>query len=158
MERTPDNRIFMNVVNGSQYFHVIQEPDKKGLNCKFEQHAIKLPFVNNFTLPHFPNYRLGALGEPLCYSIWVSTEFPVIQSGIKYKVGPNPASGYLRVYPIDDTKKEEYEVSIIAMNGMEYVRSSEMELDLTGLPPGVYLCKIIDDSGFIQIEKIVALE
>ncbi len=158
MERTPDHRIFLNIISGSQWLHVIQEPDKKGKACRFEQHAIKLPTVNNFTLPHFPNYRLGPIGEPLCDSIWVSTVYPEQISESKYKIGPNPTSGYFRIFQKEDSEKEDFKVSIIGMNGRIFLHSKESELDLTGLPPGVYFCKIIDASGYVQIEKIVTLE
>lgn len=158
MERTPDNRIFMNVLNGSQWLHVIQEPDKKGTACRFEQHTLKLPTVNNFTLPHFPNYRLGPLGEPLCDSIWVSTSDPGAAGEVRYRFGPVPTSGRLYVYRIDASIQDAFEVFILDMNGQMILQSNQSEIDLSGLAPGMYVCKIKDESGFVQIQKIVAIQ
>ncbi|MBK8565637.1 MAG: PKD domain-containing protein [Saprospiraceae bacterium] len=42
-----------------EYLHVIDQPNKKGDGCRFQQHGMKLPTLNKFTSPHFPYYRLG---------------------------------------------------------------------------------------------------
>lgn len=156
MERTPDRKIIMNLVNGSQWLHVIQEPDKRGQACHFEQHTLKLPTVNNFTLPHFPNYRLGPLGEPQCDSIWVSTDHP--EEGVtmnQYKVAPNPTFGNLRIRTFDNGYVENIKVSIYDTSGSLVLSSKQTEIDLSDLPSGVYICRITDDTGNVQIEKVV---
>src|SRR5690606_33492745 len=56
MQETPDGRVFISTRNGSRYYHAIQEPNKKGLSCRFEQHTIQCPTYNNSTIPRFPNY------------------------------------------------------------------------------------------------------
>jgi len=113
MERTPDKRIFMNPRTGSQWLHVIQEPEKKGTACRFEQHVIQLPTVNNYSLPHFPNYRLGALGDPLCDSLSVNTQYPHQVAPAKCLAYPNPANASMTLtVPI-----EWQHVRIFAMDG-----------------------------------------
>jgi PKD repeat protein len=53
------------VINGVAYLHVINEPDSLGLACEVCQHCVELPSVNSFSMPNFPNYRLGHLeGSP----------------------------------------------------------------------------------------------
>jgi len=60
MQLAPDGRIYINIPNtNSQYLHVIQYPDRGGLDCEVRQHFIQLPAFNAFTLPNLPWYRLG---------------------------------------------------------------------------------------------------
>ena len=155
MERTPDKRIIMNVLNGSQFLHVIQEPDKKDIACRFEQHAIMLPTVNNFTLPHFPNYRLGALGEPLCDSMIVSTIDQYSLSSDKYKIIPNPASDYIQLLPFEDIHSGDVSVGIIDLFGHMVLSSKEMTIDVSYLPPGIYFLRIMDNDKFVQQSKLI---
>ena len=67
MQLAPDGRIYINIPNtNSQYLHVIQYPDRAGLDCEVRQHAIQLPAFNAFTLPNLPWYRLGPEGGSAC--------------------------------------------------------------------------------------------
>ncbi len=59
----PDGRLY-NVpgASGARHFHVMNYPDEE--NPELEQHAIMTP-NNPFTIPNFPNFRLGPLdGSP----------------------------------------------------------------------------------------------
>ena len=61
----PDGRIYGNCPNSENVMHAIQYPDRKGDACQVRQHSVQLPTYNAFTMPHFPNYRLGPLdGNP----------------------------------------------------------------------------------------------
>ena len=91
MQQTPDGRIFMNHRSGTRNYHVIQKPDRKGLACRFEQHAIQFPTYNNPTIPPFPNYRLGALGDPPCEGPISSTRPDPHAVDIRLTLYPNPA-------------------------------------------------------------------
>ncbi len=62
----PDGRVYINATNSTRMMHVIQYPDKKGLACEVRQHGLLLPTSNAFTMPHFPNYRLGPLDGSPC--------------------------------------------------------------------------------------------
>jgi DNA-binding beta-propeller fold protein YncE len=59
MQLGPDGRIYVNSPNTVSELHVIDQPNKKGLDCKVLQHSLHLPTLNKFTSPHFPYYRLG---------------------------------------------------------------------------------------------------
>lgn len=146
MERTPDDRIFMNVVNGSQYFHVIQEPNKKGIACRFEQHAIKFPTINNFTLPHFPNYRLGALGEVLCDTITYATELAFEDRSLL--IYPNPANDYINIV-LPDKKViigiYDFYGKLIYKN--DDCLSSILTVNLTSFPNGMYVIYGVRPNG-----------
>lgn len=157
MERTPDNRIFMNVANGSQYFHVIQEPNKKGAECRFEQHAIKLPTINNFTLPHFPNYRLGAVEDSLCDDFVVATEpVPQLSSG-RYMISPNPATDVINVITSDGQLPADLHVEIRSLQGEPIANSREHTIELKDHPPGIYIC-LISEKDHTQVIKFVKVE
>lgn len=62
----PDGRIFLSNFNGSEVFHIIQSPNKKGTNCNLQQHAYRFPDSYFFVdFPDMPNFRLGPLdGSP----------------------------------------------------------------------------------------------
>ncbi len=61
----PDGKIYINSPNGVDVMHVINNPDLPGDSCNVCQHCVQLPTYNAFSMPNFPNYRLGALeGSP----------------------------------------------------------------------------------------------
>ena len=62
----PDGKIYINAPNGVDVLHVIHEPDLAGDACQFEQHGVQLPTYNAFSMPNFPNYRLGHLEDSPC--------------------------------------------------------------------------------------------
>jgi len=62
----PDGRIYLNCTNGENVLHAIQSPNKPGLSCDVRQHSVQLPTYNAFTMPHYPNYRLGPLDGSPC--------------------------------------------------------------------------------------------
>jgi len=61
----PDGKIYINAPSGVDVMHVINNPDLPGDSCDVCQHCVQLPTYNAFSMPNFPNYRLGALeGSP----------------------------------------------------------------------------------------------
>jgi len=61
----PNGKIYINAPNGVDVMHVINNPDLPGDSCDVCQHCVELPTYNAFSMPNFPNYRLGALeGSP----------------------------------------------------------------------------------------------
>ena len=72
MQLAPDGRIYINIPNtNSQYLHVIQYPDRAGIDCEVRQHFIQLPAFNAFTLPNLPRYRLGPEDGSDCDSLGI---------------------------------------------------------------------------------------
>jgi hypothetical protein len=155
MERTPDDRIFMNVTNGSQWLHIIQQPDKKGLDCRFEQHTLKFPFVNNFTLPHFPNYRLGALEDPLCDSMMVSIPKITSINNEPFIISPNPVSELLYIKIPDPSRTEGLMICLSDLNGQIIARENDLSIDVRGVPSGLYFVLFYSNGVLIQQEKVV---
>ncbi|MEQ1746721.1 MAG: hypothetical protein ABMA02_14915, partial [Saprospiraceae bacterium] len=60
----PDCKIYVMGGGDTRYYHVIHNPDSPGLACNFEQRGLVLPTPSGASIPYFPNYRLGPLGNP----------------------------------------------------------------------------------------------
>ena len=59
MALAPDCKIYMAAPNGSQSYHVINNPNEKGTACNFVQQGIRFPFPYSAgTLPNFPHFRV----------------------------------------------------------------------------------------------------
>jgi len=62
----PDGRIYISCPNSNPYLHVIEHPDRKGVACQVRQRAIHLPNYNSYSIPNFPNFRLGPIDGAAC--------------------------------------------------------------------------------------------
>jgi hypothetical protein len=62
MQLGPDCKLYV-FCNSCDVIHVIHNPDEPGLACNFEQGAVELPWPIFRSQPHFPNYRLGPVGD-----------------------------------------------------------------------------------------------
>jgi PKD domain len=67
----PDNKIYVNTPSGSNFLHIIHEPDRKGQSCEFEQHGLEMPSRNAFSMPNFPYFRLGPLDGSPCDTLGI---------------------------------------------------------------------------------------
>ncbi|MCC6724808.1 MAG: PKD domain-containing protein [Saprospiraceae bacterium] len=70
----PDGKIYICTVNGTQYLHVIHQPNLPYPDCMVEQHGIHLPTYNAMTMPNFPNYRLGPLDGSPCDTLGLDNQ------------------------------------------------------------------------------------
>ena len=66
MQLMPDGRIYSCTSNKSDVLHVVQYPDEPAFACAYEQRAVRLPTRNSYSVPNFPNYRLGPLDGSPC--------------------------------------------------------------------------------------------
>jgi len=164
MRLGPDCRIYNVPFSPAPYMHVIFNPDEKGLACNFVQRAIELPCIANYSLPNFPNYRLGT-GYPVCDSniVYTASGFtlPPVQGVNLY---PNPASGELNlefstgtgkpvVFRLYDTTGRLASYWTLEGDGQP------QSLNISGLASGLYLWQLntVDglplDKGKLVIEK-----
>ncbi len=159
MTRTPDKRIFMNPQSGSQWLHVIQEPEKKGTACRFEQHVIQLPTVNNFSFPFFPTYTLGALGEELCDTMTVSVPSADLLPISKVSIAPNPAKDVLSVsaaipplhYCIFNPSGQ------IILSVPDPAYSTDFTIDIESLSAGIYFIQLDFEDSLRVTKKFVVV-
>lgn len=66
----PDGKLY-NWAGNTRYMHVMDFPNREGMDCNFRQRAIRLP---NFTLganAYYPNYRLGPVDGSACDTLGI---------------------------------------------------------------------------------------
>jgi PKD repeat protein len=67
-----DGKIYVGSSSSVQSYHVIKNPDKKGLDCNFTQHSFRLPTIAGKSIPTFPYYRLGPLDGSSCDTLGIN--------------------------------------------------------------------------------------
>jgi hypothetical protein len=161
MQLAPDNKIYMNIANGVDLLHVIQEPNKSGVACKFEQKAFNLP-VYNITMPNFPYFRLYDWQGSPCDTIGINS--PVATEDINQdillaKLYPNPVSNELEVM-IPTAQNSNFEVELQDMTGHVINRQTTFGstiINMSELSDGVFVCKIYKDNKIIFTQKVVKI-
>jgi hypothetical protein len=148
MQLAPDCRIFMNSQNAVDVLHVINNPNEKGVACNFEQHSFPLPTPHQFSMPHFPYYRMDT-DYPICDSSLVvsSTEVFRGQPKQEMRVFPNPAREEVTVV-FDEVLQTNMEVRIYNMMG-QLVHQKLVEkgmyqanILMPKMPKGMYCLKL----------------
>lgn len=144
MQLAPDNKIYISNW-ASPWMHIIHDPNGAGIDCKLEQHAIKMRSYLMSTIPYMPNYRLGPVScEQACCD--------TAESGASaFVVTPSPGHG---IYRIKGTDSQMDRFSLFDMSGKlllenRFVPCFETELDITHLPPGVYLLHVYGPDTFL---------
>ena len=144
MRLAPDCKIYMSSRSSTPMYHVINYPDRKGLECGFVQRGLALPAYNIAAIPNFPNYRLGT-GHPVCDSTiqLVVSSVPVLPPRAEVLVYPNPASNYITI-EIPQPLASGGEWSLYNGVGQRVVLqplargATRVEVPLSGVPPGLY--------------------
>lgn len=65
----PDGKIYICTAGSTPYLHVIEYPNRKGVDCLVRRQGIELPNINNLSIPNFPNFRLGPVDGSSCDTI-----------------------------------------------------------------------------------------
>jgi len=159
MELGPDCRIYMNSTNSVDELHVIHNPDEQGLACNFEQRAFQLPSNHQFSMPHFPYYRMDT-DFPICDSNLVVNSTEIFRP-LKKKITlyPNPTYGELNI-SVPEGIKGNANLQIFSSLGQLVfdnqfsIEAAKETLDLTFLPVGIYLVFIKTGEGEVFSEKI----
>ena len=71
MQLAPNGKIYVSIPSSVWYLHEIHNPNNQGLACNVTQHSLRLPTVNAFSIPNFPNYRLGPIDGSPCDSLGI---------------------------------------------------------------------------------------
>jgi len=165
MQLGPDCRIYMSTGNGTDRLHVINFPNQKGQACGFHQHAIQLPKDNFSTIPNNPNYRLGT-GYPVCDSSiqLVVSSVNVLPPPVEVQVYPNPASGSITIAmprPLPAGSRWSLYSAVgqrVLSHKMER-GTSEVNISLSGVPPGLYFWELRSEGGGLpRSGKVVVSE
>ena len=154
----PDCRIYINSTNGVNVLHVINHPDEKGVACDVAQHSIQLANDHFFSIPNYPNYRLG-LGPPCDTSIVVSNQ-NIFISQAEIKVYPNPASEIIHLewensFTGPFTLKLKNALGETMKEKKVHINLGREELWVEHIPNGIYFLEMEGEGRFRQVEKIM---
>jgi hypothetical protein len=156
----PDGKIYINTGNSTRYLHIINKPDSLGVACDLQQHSLRLPTFNGFTIPNHPNYFLGALGGTICDSL--PTIVSTLQSSKDdFKLFPNPARSTEEIMLTYRTLQEPASISIFNTNGEEIIKyhlpqwSSMQRFRLPEISAGVYLARLTSKTREENLKFVV---
>lgn len=143
MQLGPDCRLYI-FCNSCDVIHVIHNPDEPGLACNFEQGAVQLPWPIFRSQPHFPNYRLGPVGdEGLPCSPVVNVQETIIPM-VGVKVFPNPATQQITLSTQDVSGKwvlHDGLGRVVATASLE--NNASQMVDVTHLISGLYYWNVL---------------
>ena len=151
--------------------YVINNPNEKGKACNLCDSCIYFPYLNESSLPKYPNYRLGPLkGSPCDTILGVANQELNSEKENKYalKVSPNPATDRIVIdvtmkdYSLKDTELLLYDITgkEVFPNGRdvklpEYAYISYM--DVSKLPAGIYTLHLKVHGQTVAAEKVVVM-
>ncbi len=162
MRLGPDCKIYMTALSPAPYLHVINNPDEPGLACGFVQHGIELPCIGNYSMPNFPNYRLGT-GYPVCDSniVYVSATGGFVPTPVQeVRVWPNPAREQVSLslsFPLSQGST----FHLFDQLGREVRREvlspgrQQVEVGLAGVPSGLYFWSVEGDGKKLGNGKLI---
>jgi hypothetical protein len=159
----PDCKIYIRAGGDTRYFHVIHNPDAPGLACNVEQRGLPLPTPSGASMPSFPNYRLGPPNNPgLPCSPVVSTTNPPTPLPA-FSLFPNPVNTVLKIVP-----NRQYGgpglLRLHDLTGRLVLEqtfdpfASATEVDVSALPPGVYVYEVWCEGAVQRVGKVVKWE
>ncbi len=152
MRNAPDGKIYGNSSNSVRVMHTIHQPNLKGKDCQFEQHALNFPRYNHSLFPYFPNFRLGKLAGSPCDPT-IGTKLP--ERFDKIEIFPNPADDFVKIrlpFPFDG-RVELADVSGKILHGFEAGGREEFSLSTLDLAAGLYFLKLKTAEGFSKTYK-----
>ncbi|MEM9886612.1 MAG: T9SS type A sorting domain-containing protein, partial [Bacteroidota bacterium] len=151
----PDNKIYINTANSTQYLHVIHNPNEKGLACNVEQRGVYLPTYNGFSIPNHPNYRLGKWeGSPCDTLSPISSTEQVAYNEMNFF--PNPSTGFFQLELDEDIPLSQLEIRFYSLVGQQVgVFRGQESFDLSGFASGIYVTEIWVKGKIFGREKIV---
>lgn len=160
LQLTPDCRIFISLPGSHRFWHVIENPNEKGINCNVVQRGLLLKTWTFNTMPYFPNYSLGPIGNEgyPCDSTKVtvsSTEVPIFERNAF--VYPNPTQGQLYI----DLPRQvgDIDFQLFSAAGQQvFAQSGNLTneaIELGHLPKGIYFYRILNQEGRVWSGKVV---
>ncbi len=156
MQLAPDGKIYIASTPTIPYLHTIDYPDLKGDSCGVCLRCVELPTFNAFSMPNFPNYRLGAAAEPCEPDATVE----VSGKDARVSVFPNPAEETTTV-SLADGEWRSAVVVLYDVTGREVLRQAlsgrNTEIGLGGLAQGLYFWEVRRAGGFVWSGRLVRM-
>jgi hypothetical protein len=158
MQIGPDCRIYVSTGSCIKYWHIIMNPDEKGVACDVKQHALEFN-TSICNIPYFPNYRLDtgyAFCDPDKKVITGSLDifWPDQKDKFIINIYPNPSSDYITIETSQPCKIEIYDITghkVLTTTTDE----NRTEVNIAPLNPGLYLIKCTTGSGVASVQKFV---
>ncbi|MBL0310148.1 MAG: T9SS type A sorting domain-containing protein [Bacteroidetes bacterium] len=156
----PDGKIYISCGNSMQFYHVINDPDRKGDSCHFVQRGLTLP-SQSLGVPSFPNYRLGKLAGSECDTITGLSEMGRTEKENVLRVFPNPATTDVTVdYGFTDWSKSG-NVTMDVTNELGQIvwqqrlpqYSGFQRVNVSSYPSGIYITYIKRNNQIIATAK-----
>lgn len=156
----PDGKIYINSNNGVNELHVIHEPDQAGDACNFEQHGVSIPTYNAFSLPNFPNYRLGPAPDADSCGLVNTSAIPLEDIPI-FTIYPNPSTGLFNL----SCSQHLSAVELIIFDQFGRIIFSkdfdtflnETTIDLSNYATGIYFWELRSNAHSLGKGKLVKL-
>jgi hypothetical protein len=152
----PDNKIYINCTNGVRVLHVINNPDEEGLACNVTQHSFKLPTYNSFSIPNFPNFRLGKIDKAICETPIATKE---VQHDVGFKIFPNPVTDILNIQYTNNQSDINLDIVITNLSGSLVLKSvldaNDSKIDISSFQNGFYFLSFFDNNRLIATERFV---
>lgn len=157
LQITPDCRIFISMPGSHRYWHIIQNPNEKGVNCNVVQRGLSHKTWTFNTMPYFPNYNLGIFDGYPCDSTKLSVSSSEIMTLPNQSlVYPNPTKGKVRINLPPYLK--DLSLKVFSLTGQPLFSSkisTEKEIDLSGLANGIYFFKISNNNKYWSGKLII---
>lgn len=154
----PDGKIYITSSGAVPYLTVINNPDLPSDSCDVCQHCVELPTFNAWSMPNFPNYRLGASEEPCIPDAVEELEI----ASAKLEVYPNPANMEVTVR-WGEVEFEKGELLILDALGQIIIKKGigkgfdHEKINIEHLESGVYFVHLKLDNKNSLVQKIIKL-
>jgi hypothetical protein len=155
----PNGKIYISATGSNAYLHVIDNPNQLGEACNVNQHGVELATGNHYTIPNFPNYRLGALEGSPCDTLSVSTADKELR-GRDIFLFPNPTENTF-IIKSGSAFGSEAIIDIYNAAGT-FVKqiplrsaAKEIVIPVSSFPSGMYYVRIILQGQVVRTEKVI---
>lgn len=164
MQLGPDGKLYITAGNTS-YLHIVENPDEPGIACNVNQHGFHLSALNLYSMPNFPNFRLGPVDGSPCDTLGIDVinavnELPSTTSFVLY---PNPATDYVQLTWNGYTGIGGIQLCDVVGRRV-YHKSVDLNLTMTVLDTrdfgqGVYIVQMISQDGnVLRTYKLVLVK
>lgn len=152
MTMGPDGKIYISTTTSTRFYHTIENPDKKGVDCNVKQHGITLPTYNAGSGPYYPNYRMGPIDCDTVGTKYVNEKFDI-------KVFPNPVGNELSIGVFNISGI--YSLKVHDLNGNQvygtklHAGEPIEKISTERWPSGMYFVRMVNERGIGVVKKFV---
>jgi hypothetical protein len=156
----PDNKIYITCTGDVKLLHVINNPDEEGLACNVKQHSFQLPTYKGFSIPNFPNFRLGKIDKAICETPIAAKE---TQNDINFSIFPNPSNGQLTLqHKSENTEKIVWELynnmGILIYQKTIQSTNNQENINIDYLLDGMYFWHLKSKEKIVQSGKLLLIK